>query len=103
MIAVSAYLYATRPLASFTKLSPSRIAINLGLSPNPFVIAVAETASGGETIAPSKKANGQDISSISQCAKTATNPVVKNTKPTAAKVIGRMDCLKSDQLVCQAA
>ena len=66
-------------------------------------MAVADTASGGETMAPSKNAKGQEISSISQCAATATATVVKSTRPTAASVMGRIVCLNSDQLVYHAA
>src|SRR4051812_19741955 len=77
--AANAYLYAIKPLASFTRLSPSNMAITRGCNPRPFVTDVAATASGGETIAPIKNDRGQLIPGIKLYAVTATNAVVKNT------------------------
>jgi hypothetical protein len=103
VIAARAYLYAIKPLASFTKLSPSSMVINLGCKPNPFVSEVAATASGGETIAPMRKANGQLILGINKCTASATSAVVNKTSPTAAILIGLKEALKWCQFVFQAA
>src|SRR5688572_5547304 len=65
----------------------------------PFVIEVAATASGGDTIAPVRKARGQVKPGISACATTATLIVVKITSPIAAMLMGRMAALNSCQLV----
>ena len=53
------------------------------------VTAVAATASGGDTIAPSTNATGQLIPGITACATQATAVVVTTTRPTASNVIGR--------------
>src|SRR5476651_2738314 len=49
----------TRPAASLSKLSPSRIAISLRGSATRSSTALAAMASGGETIAPSAKQTAQ--------------------------------------------
>jgi hypothetical protein len=54
-------------------------------------------------MAPSRNASGHDRPGIRKYAVTATRAVVKNTSPTAAKVIGRIDDLKLCQLVFHAA
>ena len=52
------------------------------------MIAVAATGSVGETIAPSAKASGHERP-ITSCATTATAPIVRSTRPTAAREIPR--------------
>ena len=64
-------------------------------TPSARTTAVAETASGGETIAPSAIAAGHDRPGISQRAHTATAAVVASTSPTASSVIGRALARKS--------
>ena len=46
-------------------------------------MAAAETASGGDTMAPSANAVGQDRPGASACAATPTQKVVKTTAPIA--------------------
>jgi hypothetical protein len=52
-------------------------------------MAVADTASGGETIAPSAIASAQPIPGRNVCAATATPAVVAKTNPIARREIGR--------------
>ena len=52
------------------------------------VTAVAATASGGDTIAPSTNATGQPIPGITACATQATAVVVTTTRPIASSAIG---------------
>src|SRR5690349_22175925 len=70
---------------------------------NPFVAAVAATASGGEMMAPSTNASAQPKPGMNVCATHATAHVVKITHPIANKVIGRFAFLKSVQDVDHAA
>ena len=72
-------------------------------TPSRWTIAVAATASGGETIAPSAKAAAAHGSPMSQWAAAATRAVVNSTSPTASREIGRRLLLKSRQLVSRAA
>src|SRR5215831_5525671 len=67
------------------------------------VIAVAATASGGDTIAPSTNATGQDIPGKIACAAQATHVVVTITRPTASNAIGRRLAAKSRHDVNHAA
>jgi hypothetical protein len=67
------------------------------------VTAVAATASGGETIAPSTNAAAHGRSGTIQCATAATAQVVNSTSPMASSEIGRRLALKSRQLVSSAA
>ena len=53
-------------------------------------IAVAATGSVGETIAPSTKAAGHDMPSITAWATSATASAVASTSPIASRLIGRM-------------
>ncbi len=54
-------------------------------------MAVAATASGGETTAPSTRASGQPISfPTTRYATAPTTTVVKSTNPTESSAIGRM-------------
>ncbi len=66
------------------------------------VTAVAATASGGDTIAPSTNATGQVIPGISACATQATAVVVTTTRPMASRAIGRLLAAKSRHDVNQA-
>src|SRR5687767_13138458 len=92
-----------RPVASFTRLSPSSmVMIRLG-RPEPLVAEVAATASGGEMMAPSTKASGHPKPVIKVWAIQATAHVVKITQPIASNVIGRLAALKSGQEVDHAA
>ena len=68
-----------------------------------WVTAVAATASGGDTIAPSTNATGQLIPGISACATHATAVVVTTTRPMASSAIGRLLAAKSRHDVNQAA
>jgi hypothetical protein len=67
------------------------------------VIAVAATASGGDTIAPSANAAAHGIPGTAPCATSATAQVVSSTSPVASSEIGRRLALKSRQLVSSAA
>jgi hypothetical protein len=62
------------------------------------VIAVAATASGGDTMAPSTNAAAHDMP-VNSCATAATRHVVNSTSPTASIEIGRQFPRKSRQLV----
>lgn len=53
-------------------------------------IAVAATGSVGDTMAPRRKATGQDIPSMNVWATTATATHVASTSPIASMPIGRM-------------
>jgi hypothetical protein len=66
-------------------------------------IAVAATASGGETIAPNANATAQGISGMSQWATAATAIVVAMTKPIASMEIETLQRLKSRHDVNSAA
>src|SRR5262245_28554295 len=68
-----------------------------------WVTAVAATASGGDTIAPSTNATGQLIPGITACATHATAVVVTTTRPIASSAIGRVLAAKSRHDVNQAA
>ena len=81
--------YSTSAVASLTKLSPSRIVTRRRGMPSRRAMAVAATASGGETMAPSMMAAAQLSPGNSQCAMAATAAVVAKTSPTASMEIGR--------------
>jgi hypothetical protein len=49
----------TKPVASLTRLSPSRSVVTRAGSGNPLRTAFAATASGGETMAPKAKQEAQ--------------------------------------------
>ncbi len=87
--AASASRYVTSAVASFNRLSPSRIVtIRLG-TPMRCRIEVAATASGGATIAPNANASGHPREGISTRAAAATVPAVASTRPTARSPIAR--------------
>ncbi len=58
-------------------------------------MALAATASGGDTIAPSATAAGQLNPGMTKRATAATTAVVASTSPTASRVIGRRLARKS--------
>src|SRR3712207_1900436 len=89
--------------ASFTRLSPSSTAITRRGTGSRDTIAVAATASGGETIAPRATATAQGSPGRRARAATATAAEVASTSPTARRVIGRMFALNSRSEVKNAA
>src|SRR5262249_58560381 len=93
-IAAIAVRNVTSAVASLKSDSPSRmVTIRLG-RPVRRAIAVAATASGGATTAPSAIAMGNEIGSTHH-ATTATPNVVKMTRPTDSSVMGRLLARKS--------
>ena len=66
-------------------------------------IAVAATASGGDTMAPNTKAAAQGMSGIRNLSVAPTASVVTITRPIASRPIGRRLALKSRQEVSSAA
>ena len=66
-------------------------------------IAVAATASGGDTIAPNANATAQGISGIRNLSVAPTTSVVTRTRPIASRPIGRRLVLKSRHEVSSAA
>ena len=101
--AATANCSATSAVASFTRLSPSRITWMRWGTPSRRMIAVAATASGGETIAPSAKAAAQGSAGTMECAIQATASVVASTSPIASRNIGRRFRRKSRHEVNKAA
>ena len=89
----------TSPDASLTRLSPSRTVTSLAGSLRRCSTALAATASGGETMAPSATPAGQGSDGMSHLATSATITVVKTTAPTDNKRIGRSWAWKSRQTV----
>ena len=82
-------------VASLTRLSPSRIVTTRGGTPSRRKIAVAATASGGATMAPSAKATAGSRNGMMARATSPTTSVVNSTRPTASSAIGRALALKS--------
>ncbi len=64
-------------------------------TPSRWKIAVAATASGGATMAPSVTATAHSIEGTSARTTIATTTVVNSTRPTASSRIGRTFALKS--------
>jgi hypothetical protein len=86
--AVTANPYATRAVASLTRLSPSiRVRSRRG-RPRRLAIAVAATASVGATTAPSTKATGHEVPGITAWATAATASIVARTSPIARSASG---------------
>jgi hypothetical protein len=79
----------TSAVASLIRLSPSRIATVRRGSPIRRATAVAATASGGATTAPSAKVAASGTSGSSMCSPYPTQTVVKMTSPIASSRIGR--------------
>ena len=71
--------YATSAVASLTRPSPSRMVVSDRWAPTVRMTAIAATGSGGETMAPSVNAAGQENSGVSACATTATATMVTST------------------------
>src|SRR5256885_17174199 len=80
-----------RAVASLTRLSPSSTTIKRRGTPRRWKIAVAATASVGETMAPSAKQAGHDngtaVRAGAQGATIATTQVGGSTKPAASSTI----------------
>jgi hypothetical protein len=62
-------------------------------------IAVAATASGGETMAPKAKATAQGIAGTTERSAIPTTNVVNSTSPKASRKMGRQLALNSCQEV----
>ena len=80
--AARANLKATRPVASFIRLSPFRIVVMRAGTRRRSVTALTATASVGETMAPRANAIASGRPGTSQCATRPTASVVKVTRPT---------------------
>ncbi len=87
--------YAMRADASLIRLSPSRIVTTRDGTPSRRKTAVAATASGGATIAPSVNAGAPASSGMSHETTTPTTTVVNSTSPIASRPIGRALALRS--------
>ena len=94
-IAALANFRRTRPVASFTRLSPSRIVTIRRGRRTRRAIAVAATASGGETMAPRTRAAGHGTPGTRATTTAATAAVVATTRPTARSVIEKRFARKS--------
>ena len=101
--ATTATRYATSPVPSLTRLSPSTIVTSLRGTPRRRAIEVAARGSVGETIAPSTNALPHESPSTNVWATTATPTVVATTRPTASAVIGRALVRRSRSEVKKAA
>ncbi len=99
----SAVRSETSAVASLNSDSPSRIVTTRRGSPIRRPIAVAATASGGATTAPSASATAQEIPGRIACTTAPTPTVVKTTSPIESSRIGRRLALKSTSEVCWAA
>ncbi|MNT16025.1 hypothetical protein D3C72_1511100 [compost metagenome] len=93
MAAATAKRKSTSPVASLSRLSPSNSISTRRGSLTCCSTARAETASGGETIAPNAAHAAHGNEGNSQCVTTATTKVVKSTAPTANEVMPMM-CLR---------
>src|ERR1700733_8010786 len=78
---------ANKPVASFNKLSPSRMSTILLGNPSVFAIEVAAIASVVEITAPSKNPAFQSRAVIKRSENSATPQTVKPTSPTASSPI----------------
>ncbi len=88
--AASDTLYAVSAVASLSRLSPPSSVMTRRGSPSLRPIAVADTASGGATIAPSVSAAATVSSGTVLYATKPTANVVASGRPTASSPIGRM-------------
>jgi len=84
-VAATAKRNRTSPVASLSRLSPSTSADSRRGSLTFCSTARAETASGGETIAPSAKQAAQGRLGTSQCVTMPTAAVVKTIAPMASE------------------
>src|SRR5207248_931379 len=94
---------AKRPVASFTRLSPSSTSAMRRGRPISFAVEVAAIASVGETIAPRTNPKRQSNPGRIHGAATATPATVKATSPTASEVMltrlkenSRQDVVQAD-------
>ncbi len=87
--AITARRYATSEVASFMSDSLSRMITTRRGRPSRCAMAVAASASVGETMAPRAKATAHGTPDASVCTTTATMTVVASTSPTARSPIGR--------------
>src|SRR3984957_19463973 len=78
---------ASKPVASFNRLSPSRMSTILRGKPTAFAIEVAAIASVVETTAPSKNPAFQYSAVINRSENSATPQTVNPTSPTASSPI----------------
>jgi hypothetical protein len=83
-VAATAQRNKIRPVASFSRLSPSSKAVSRRGSVTPLSTARADTASGGDTMAPNAKQAAQGSSGTSQCVTTPMVKVVNTTAPIAS-------------------
>ena len=90
-------------LASFSRLSPSRIFSSLCGSFTCRITAVAAAASGGATMAPSAIATGHNMPGTSQRATSATASTVVPTAAMARPATGRQFARRSRNEVSKAA
>ena len=80
-------------VASFSRLSPSRIVTILRGTASRAAIAVAAISSGGATIAPSASATAQGRPGISAWATAAAAKAVAMTRPIASEpMVPRLAC-----------
>lgn len=86
--AATAKLKVTSAVASFTRLSPSRMVTSLRGRRMRRSSAIGATASGGETIAPSTKPTAQERPST-KWEMAATAAAVTRTQPIASSRMGR--------------
>lgn len=99
MAAATAKRNNTIPVASLTRLSPSSSTTIRRGSRSPASTALAATASGGDTMAPSAKHAAQGKPGTTRCATTPTTSVVNATAPTASCTMIRRLARKSRQAV----
>lgn len=88
--AARATLYAVMAVASFTRDSPWRMVVIRFGRPSLRAMAVAATASGGATTAPSTRAAVSGRSGTRTYASQPTATVAKRTYPTESSATGRM-------------
>ncbi len=95
--AATAKRNSTRPAASLSRLSPSSSTISRRGSATRSSTALAATASGGETIAPSVKQAAHGSAGTAQCTATPTASVVNTTAPIASSMMPPRLRLNSSQ------
>jgi len=95
--AARANLKATRPVASFIRLSPLSTVVRRAGTRSRSVMALTATASVGETIAPSAKAIASGRPGTSHHATKPTAMVVKITSPMARVRMARRARTNSPQ------
>src|SRR5262249_23918956 len=93
--AATANLNATSPDASLIRLCPFKIVVTREGTLSFKMIALTETASGGETTAPSANAAANGSSGTSQCSTYPTTTTVSSTSPNARSSTGRIALIRS--------